>query len=81
MREFPEANQITATFELPGLTKEQVAIDVQENKLTVSGESARPTEGKPLFGERQFGKFSRTLQIPQGVKVGSFLLVFSWILC
>ena len=32
-------NTVTATFELPGLAKENVSIDVHQNTLTVSGES------------------------------------------
>ena len=32
-----DSNAVTATFELPGLKPEDVAIDLQLNRLTVSG--------------------------------------------
>ncbi|KNZ78397.1 Small heat shock protein C4 [Termitomyces sp. J132] len=64
-------NMVTATFELPGLKKENVAIDVHNGRLTVSGESKLSIEHDEhgyAIRERRHGKFSRTLQLPQGVK-------------
>ncbi|KAG6874232.1 hypothetical protein C0995_003778 [Termitomyces sp. Mi166 len=64
-------NVVTATFELPGLKKENVSIDVHNGRLTVSGESKSTTEHDEhgyALRERKYGKFSRTLQLPQGVK-------------
>ncbi|OBZ74880.1 Small heat shock protein C4 [Grifola frondosa] len=64
-------NLVTATFELPGLTKGDVQIDVQDNVLTVSGESTvspdRDEKGYAVR-ERRYGKFSRSLLLPQGIK-------------
>lgn len=65
-------NTVTATFELPGLKKEDVEIDVHDGRLTVSGESKISSEHEEngyAVRERKFGKFSRTLRLPQGVKV------------
>ncbi|KAH9957524.1 small heat shock protein [Russula dissimulans] len=66
-----KSNAVTATFELPGLRKEDVSIDVRNNVLTVSGETKETTqhteEGYSLR-ERRHGKFSRSLSLPQGVK-------------
>ena len=74
VHEDAEKNIITATFELPGLTKENVHIDVKDNVLSVSGESTvsneRDEKGYSVR-ERRFGKFSRSLPLPQGVKVSS----------
>lgn len=65
-------NTVTATFDLPGMQKEDVTIDIHNNILTVSGEtkvtSDRDEEGYALR-ERRFGKFSRSMSLPQGVKV------------
>ena len=66
-------NLVTASFELPGLQKEDVNIDVHNNRLSVSGESKMSKDYDEhgwAVCERRFGKFSRTLQLPQGVKVG-----------
>ncbi|KAI0742678.1 small heat shock protein [Daedaleopsis nitida] len=71
LHEDKDKNLVTATFELPGLTKENVQIDVKDNVLSVSGESAvtsdRDEKGYSVR-ERRFGKFSRALPLPQGIK-------------
>lgn len=72
VHEDTQANTVTATFELPGLKKEDVNIDVHNNILTVSGES-KADESRDENGwavrERRYGKFSRSVPLPQGVKV------------
>ncbi|KAH9950998.1 small heat shock protein [Amylocystis lapponica] len=73
VHENPEKNVVEATFELPGLKKEDVSIDVHNNRLTVSGES-RVADDREEAGyavrERRYGKFSRTLQLPAGINAG-----------
>ena len=74
LHEDTEKNLVTASFEFPGLSKEDVQIDIQHNKLTISAETKQSTdhsEGGYAVRERRFGKFSRTLQLPQGIKVNS----------
>ncbi|KAK7037764.1 hypothetical protein VNI00_010725 [Paramarasmius palmivorus] len=71
LHEDAEKNTVTATFELPGLKKEDVQIDVHDGRLTISGESKISEEHQKdgyAVRERRFGKFSRTLRLPQGVK-------------
>jgi HSP20 family protein len=73
LRENSHTNSVIATFELPGLKKEDVQIDVQNGRLTVSGESNLSTEHEQngyAVRERRYGKFARTLQLPKGVNVG-----------
>ena len=63
---------MTASFELPGLKKEDVNIDVHNSVLTVSGEtkiSSEHDENGYVVRERRYGKFSRSIGLPQGVKV------------
>ena len=72
VHEDAEKNVVTATFELPGLKKDDVAIDVHNNLLTVSGESKAETERNEdgyAVRERRYGKFSRSLPLPQGIQV------------
>ena len=72
LHEDTEKNLVTATFELPGLTKENVQIDVKDHVLSVSGESTVSSERDEkgyAVRERRFGRFSRSLPLPQGVKV------------
>ncbi|KAG9309243.1 small heat shock protein [Chiua virens] len=65
-------NTVSVTFELPGLTSDNVTIDVHQNRLIVSGEfpTSDSTEGERAYAvrERCSGKFSRTLQLPFGTK-------------
>ncbi|OCH90104.1 HSP20-like chaperone [Obba rivulosa] len=73
VHEDTQNNLVTATFELPGLKKEDVNIDIQNNTLRVSGEARQDAE-RDEHGyhvrERRFGRFARTVPLPQGVKVG-----------
>lgn len=73
LHEDAEKNLVTATFEFPGVSKENVSIDVHNNRLSVSAELKQASEFEEhgyAVRERQYGKFSRTLQLPAGVKVG-----------
>jgi len=72
IREDKATNLVTATFELPGMKKEDVQIDVHNNMLTVSGETKtanKRDEDGVVLRERQYGKFSRSLSLPKGIKV------------
>jgi len=53
--------------DLPGLTKDDVNIDIKDGVLTVSGErkSEREDKGEGYYRvERAFGSFSRSLSLP-----------------
>jgi len=66
-----EKNLVTATFELPGFSKDEVQLNFQNGKLTVSAETKKSDEdGETGYSlrERRHGKFSRTLQLPQGIQ-------------
>ena len=71
MHEDNEKNIVTATFELPGLKKDDIAIDVHNGRLTVSGQTSAATEERKdgyVVRERRSGKFSRVLGLPNGVQ-------------
>ncbi|KAJ7051188.1 small heat shock protein [Mycena amicta] len=71
LHENAEANTVTATFELPGVKKEDVHIETLPGRLRVWAESKISEEHEKdgyAIRERRFGKFSRTLQLPHGVK-------------
>jgi HSP20 family protein len=59
--------------DLPGMTEDDVDIEIKDNILTVSGErkseSEQSGEGYHRV-ERAFGSFSRSLTLPQGVDAG-----------
>jgi HSP20 family protein len=57
--------------DLPGVSEEDVKIEVEDNVLTVSGERKSEHESRRDEGfyrmERAFGTFSRSLTLPKGV--------------
>jgi HSP20 family protein len=54
--------------DLPGVSADDVAIDVERNVLTLSGARSRPDQGAGLLrAERGFGSFRRRLTMPEGV--------------
>ena len=75
LHEDKEKKLVTATFEFPGSKKEDVHVEIDDGHLVVSVENKildRYNEGAYAVRERRYGKFSRTLQLPQGVKVIEF---------
>ena len=56
--------------DLPGLSEDDVQIEVRDNVLTIAGERKAEHEDKQngyYRIERSFGRFSRSLQLPEGV--------------
>jgi HSP20 family protein len=56
--------------DLPGLSEEDVKIELEDTTLTISGERAAEHESNDegyYRLERAFGAFSRTLQLPRGI--------------
>jgi len=59
------------TAELPGLTKEEIKVEVIENNLVIEGERKREKEekGEEFYrSERYYGKFYRSIPLPKGAK-------------
>lgn len=58
------------TADLPGLREDDVAVEVDDQVLTISGERRNENEQKSegyYRVERAFGHFSRSVTLPQGV--------------
>lgn len=57
-------------FDLPGMKKEEIHVDLNENRLTVSGERRSETKSeqdKVHFSEISYGSFTRSFTFPQPV--------------
>ena len=68
---FDTAEAIVLKAELPGLTPDDIDIEVDENVLTIKGERRfedKVEEGRYYRLERAYGQFSRSVTLPQGVK-------------
>jgi len=60
-------DELRFTFELPGISAEDLEISVDRGLLTVSGEKRRQSskeEGGYRVSERQYGRFVRSFQLP-----------------
>ncbi|KAF8804415.1 HSP20-like chaperone [Phlegmacium glaucopus] len=71
LHEDAEKNTVTAIFEFPGLSKDDVQVDVNNGRLSVAAETKKDTQKEEhgyAVRERLYGKFLRTLPLPQGVK-------------
>ena len=56
--------------DLPGMKEDDVAIELRDNALTISGERKAEHEQRERGFyrlEREFGKFSRSLTLPEGI--------------
>ena len=65
--------------DLPGLGEDDVSIEVQDNILTLSGERKAEHERKEKGYyrlERSFGRFSRSLTLPEGVNADAISASF-----
>ena len=62
---------VTIDFELPGLDKKDINIELEGNNLTVSGKVQKDNEVKEenfYRRERSYGEFSRSFTLPDGIK-------------
>jgi HSP20 family protein len=65
-------NDVLLTFDVPGLTTDDLKIEFVDGYLVLSGERKRPTlpEGSGLVhGERPYGSFARRIKMPDGVDI------------
>ena len=65
-----DEHAFVVTAELPGLTKENVQIQLENGVLSISGEKKTITESKGQAwhrAERRFGTFYRAVSLPRGV--------------
>jgi HSP20 family protein len=68
---FERDNQFMVRAELPGLNTNDIEIEVMDNMLTISGERREEHEEKQegyRVSERHYGRFFRTIPLPEGVE-------------
>jgi HSP20 family protein len=69
---FERDHRLIVRVELPGMKKEEIELTFAEGLLTIEGERKLETEEKKnewYRNERAYGKFVRTVPLPEGVKV------------
>jgi HSP20 family protein len=63
-------DQLVLSFDLPGIAEDDIAVELDDNVLTVSGKRERTSEhsnDRFYRFERRFGTFSRSVTLPAGV--------------
>jgi len=62
-------NELVIRADLPGLTKDDVKVEITENAVTIQGERRREHEeekGGVYRSERSYGNFTRVIALPEG---------------
>ncbi len=62
--------EFTLTVELPGMTKDQLELELREDALVLRGEKKPESEADDetvLHTERRWGRFERTLRLPSEI--------------
>lgn len=63
-------DQLVLSFDLPGIAEDDIAVELDDNVLTISGKRERTSEhsnDRFYRFERRFGTFSRSVTLPAGV--------------
>jgi HSP20 family protein len=66
--------ELVLSFDLPGIPEDKIAVELEDNVLTVSGERERTQEhsnDRFYRFERRYGSFSRSVTLPTGVNEDS----------
>jgi len=77
---FERGKDIVVRADLPGLTKDDVNVEVADNGITIEGERKNENEKKGegyYRSERTYGKFYRRVPLPDGVKAEDAEATFS----
>lgn len=67
-------SELVLSFDLPGIPEAEIAVEIEDNVLTVSGERERTSEhsGERFYRfERRYGTFARSVTLPPGVQEDS----------
>jgi HSP20 family protein len=71
--------QLTVRAELPGITKEDVKVELSPEGLTISGERKQEEEerqGDFYRSERSYGAFTRTIPLPEDAQIDNAKATF-----
>jgi HSP20 family protein len=77
---FERDKELVVRADLPGLTKDDVKVEVANDGITIEGERKQESKekGEGLYrSERSYGKFYRRLPIPEGIDPADATATFS----
>lgn len=76
---FEDKDEVVVKAELPGMTKEDININITEDTLTITGEKKKEekVEKKDYYHfERSYGTFSRSFRLPADVQTEKAKAIF-----
>jgi HSP20 family protein len=76
---FEEKDDVVVKAEIPGLSKEDIGVDINGSTLTIRGTKKREekiNEDDYSYNERAYGTFSRSIELPAEVKDAEVKAVF-----
>jgi len=76
---YEEKDDIVVKAELPGMEKDNIEVNLSENRLTIKGEKKKEEEVKKegyYRSERSYGSFVRTLELPTEVQTDKVKAAF-----
>lgn len=72
-----DKDKFIAKFEVPGIPKDKIKIELNDNILTVSGErEAEKKDNKRHYTEFSYGSFTRSFSLPSQVESGKVSAVY-----
>jgi HSP20 family protein len=66
---FQKNNELTIRADLPGLKKDEISVELQDNAVHIQGERRREHDEERegyIRSERHYGSFSRVIPLPEG---------------
>ncbi len=64
---FERGDEIVVRADLPGMTKDDINVDLEENRIVIQGERRDERESEQGFSERSYGSFYRSIPLPEGI--------------
>ena len=67
---FQRGNELVVRADLPGMTRDQVNVELEENQIIIQGErrDERETNEQGFYqSERSYGSFYRAIPLPEGI--------------
>jgi HSP20 family protein len=69
MEVFRRDNRLVVRADLPGLSKDDIQVEVRDDAITIQGERRQEHEDE-FRSERSYGSFFRSIPLPEGVEAG-----------
>jgi HSP20 family protein len=76
---FEREGELVVHVDLPGLNREDVSVDVEDDSIVIRGERRDEHEenrGRYYHSERRYGSFERRVSIPEGADLENVKAVF-----